>query len=75
MDIQQLKGEAKKFDIRDGIINNIEEEYIKHKCPNCGMETIQPKWLVEKCEREGDAVYCSEGCCYNAETGNPGEEY
>lgn len=52
-----------------------EEEYTKHPCPNCGTITIQPKWLVEKYEKEGDAVYCSEACCYNAETGHPGEEY
>jgi predicted RNA-binding Zn-ribbon protein involved in translation (DUF1610 family) len=53
----------------------MEEEYIKHNCPNCGKETIQPKWLVDKYKQEGDDVYCSEGCRYNAETGHPGEEY
>jgi hypothetical protein len=35
----------------------------------------QPKWLLDKYEKEGEAVYCSEECRYNAETGNPGEEY
>lgn len=52
-----------------------EEEYIKHKCPNCGTATIRPKWLVEKYEKEDDSIYCSEGCRYNAETGKPAEEY
>lgn len=53
----------------------MEEEYIKHNCPNCGKETIQPKWLVDKHKQEDDDVYCSEGCRYNAETGHSGEEY
>ena len=45
-------------------------EYIKTKCPNCNMEMRTERWIVEK-----DDFYCSEECCYNAETGHPGEEY
>jgi len=56
--------------------NLVDEEYIKHPCPNCGTITIQPKWLVDKYEKEeDDAVYCSEGCKYHAETGKSAEEY
>jgi predicted RNA-binding Zn-ribbon protein involved in translation (DUF1610 family) len=52
-----------------------EEEYVKHKCPNCGLETIQSKWLIEEFEKRGDEIYCSEYCRYNTETGHSGEEY
>ena len=53
----------------------IKEEYIECKCPNCGASMKQPQWLLEKYEKEDDAVYCSEECRYNAETGHPGEDY
>jgi len=56
-------------------MKEVTEEYIKHPCPNCGLITSQPKWLVDKYEKEGDNVYCSESCRYNAETGRPSEEY
>ena len=53
----------------------VENEYIECECPNCQTKMRQPKWLLDKYEKEGDAVYCSEGCRYHAETGYSAEEY
>jgi hypothetical protein len=46
----------------------------KIKCANCGQET---GFIASDFTKDKDLsdVYCSESCCYNAETGKPGEEY
>lgn len=48
------------------------------KCANCGQNTSLGREDLKInggfLEDESD-VYCSEECRYNAETGNPGEEY
>jgi hypothetical protein len=44
-------------------------KYCEVKCCNCGKTIIIEDWQNE------DDAYCSSECRYEAETGNPGEEY
>ena len=51
-----------------------EEKEKKIKCNYCGKDTGFYPSCFDK-DKDLSDVYCCEECRYEAETGNPGEEY